>query len=199
MSDIQCASCFQQLCVGGGFQEKNYCPKHVCPDVYAEAEAAYTSDSETRKMAKNAAIMESKGYIAWPRLKDIIGFSKAMQYSRLTVLFCPDLWKEAKRACRIFTENGFDVSSLVCRMCNEAPQLPDDVIGDITRTEPDVVINAGLCFAQEAQVSKSLDIPATTFIARDGALNNYPASAIYCSDNWKDWAEDVYRKKFGLT
>lgn len=198
MSGIQCASCFQQLCVGGGFQKKNFCPKNVYPEVYVAAEAEYATDAETREMAKNAAIMESRGYIAWPRLKDIIEFAKAMKYARLTVFFCPDLWREAKRACRIFVENGFTVSSRVCRTCRESPLMPDGFIDDIMHTNPDFVINAGLCFAQEAQISKN-DIPATTFIARDGALNNYPAAAIYCSDYWKDWAEDVYRKKFGLT
>jgi len=199
MSDIQCASCFQQLCVGGGFQKKNFCPRNVYPEVYVEAEAAYADDVETRNMAKNAAIMESRGYIAWPRLKDIIEFAKAMEYTRLTVFFCPDLWKEAKRACRILVENGYTVSSQVCRVSQGSPQMPGDFIGDIIRTKPDFVINAGLCLAQEAQISKIKNIPSTTFIARDGALNNYPALAIYRSNYWKDWAEDVYRKKFGLT
>lgn len=198
MSDIQCASCFQQLCVGGSFQKKNYCPKNVYPEVYIEAEAIYSDDVETRNMAKNAAIMESKGYILWPRLKDIIEFAKAMKYSKLTVIFCPDLWKETKRACRILVENGFTVSSRVCRVSKVSPQMPADFIGDIIRTNPDFVINSGLCFAQEVQMSKVENIPTTTFIAKDGALKNYPASAIYCSNYWKDWAEDVYRKKFGL-
>ena len=125
MSGIQCASCFQQLCVGGGFQKKNFCPKNVYPEVYVAAEAEYATDTETREMAKNAAIMESRGYIAWPRLKDIIEFAKAMKYARLTVFFCPDLWREAKRACRIFVENGFTVSSRVCRTCRENPLVPD--------------------------------------------------------------------------
>ena len=199
MSDIQCASCFQQLCVGGGFQEKNFCPKNVYPEVYAAAEAEYAADAETREMAKNAAIMESKGYIVWPRLKDIIEFAKAMKYARLTVFFCPDLWREAKRACRIFSENEFIVSSRVCKACKENPRVPADFIDDIMETKPDFVINAGVCLAMEAQISKFQNLPATTFIARDSALNNYPAAAIYCSSYWKDWAEDVYRKKFGLT
>lgn len=121
MSNIQCVSCFQQLCVGGGFQEKNYCPKNVYPEVYVDAEAAYATDVETRNMARNAAIIESRGYIVWPRLKDIIEFAKAMKYARLTVFFCPDLWTEAKKTCRILAENGFTVSSRVCRVCKYPP------------------------------------------------------------------------------
>lgn len=198
MDETQCASCFQQLCVGGGFQKKPFCPTNIYPEVYPVATAAYDEDAETRKMARNAAITEARGYIAWPRLKDIIEFARAMEYARLTVFFCPDLWKEAKRACRILVENGFTVSSRVCRLSASPPQMPADLIDDIMQTKPDFIINAGLCFAQEAQISTIQNLPATTFIAKDGALNNYPAAAIYCSDDWKDWAEDVYRKKFGL-
>lgn len=106
-------------------------------------------------MAKNAAIMESKGYIVWPRLKDIIEFAKAMKFVELAVIFCPDLWKETKRACRILVKNEFIVSSRVCRMSKESPKMPVDLIDDIMNIGPDFVINCGLCFAQEAQLSKN--------------------------------------------
>ncbi len=199
MTDIQCSSCFKQLCVGGGYQEKDFCPKHVHPEIYGEAEKIYFEDAETREIARNAAIVESRGYMAWPRLKDIIELTKGLKFTRIAVVFCPDLWREAKKTCRILTENDLTVTSRVCGMKKSTPRMPADFMDEIIETNPDIIINAGLCVAFESQTLKRLrNIPTTTFIARDSALNNYPAAEVYTSDKWKDWAEDVYRNKLGL-
>jgi len=198
MKMIQCVSCFKQLCVGGGHQDKDFCPMHVHPEVFDDAEKVYAEDSETRLMAKNAAIMESRGYIVWPRLKDIIEFSKSMKYNKIAVLFCPDLWREAKKTCTILSENGFTVVSRVCGIGKSNPQPPDEFMSEVNEFSPDIVINAGLCVPFEAQVLKLSKALVTTFIARDKKLNNAPALAVYTSDKWRDWAKEVYRDKLGL-
>ena len=198
MKMSQCASCFEQLCVGGGKQEKDFCPAHLYPEIYKEAENVYVEDAETRLMAKNAAVMESRGYIAWPRLKDIIEFSKNMKYKKLAVLFCPDVWREAKKTGRIFSENGFTVASRVCGIGKSNPQAPDEYAAELNELSPDMVINSGLCVPFEAQVIKLSKAPVSTFISRDRKLNNCPASVVYFSDKWRDWAKEVYRDKLGL-
>jgi len=198
MKIIQCASCFEQLCVGGGHQEKDFCPMHVHPEIFDDADKVYRRDRETKLMAKNAAIMESRGYILWPRLKDIIEFSKRMKYDKMAILFCPDLWKEAKKTRTILSENGFTVASRVCGIGKSNPQPPDEFMSEVNEFSPDIVINTGLCVPFEAQVLRLSKVPVSTFIARDKKLNNYPASAVYSSDKWRDWAKEVYRDKVGL-
>jgi len=198
MKMVKCASCFEQLCVSGGKREKDFCPAHRYPEIFDQAKKVYSEDSETRLMARNAAIMESRGYIVWPRLKDIIEFSIKMEFQKMAILFCPDLWKEAKKACTIFSEHGFGVSSRVCGIGKSNPQPPDEFMSEINESDPDVVINAGLCIPFEAQVLRLSKVPVSTFIARDKKLNNYPALAVYSSDKWRDWAKEVYREKLGL-
>ena len=199
MTMAQCASCFEQLCVGGGKQTRDFCPAHLYPEIFARAKKIYAEDTETRQMARTAAVMESRGYIVWPRLKDIMEFSRSMKYRKTVVLFCPDLWKEAKKAGRILAENGFTVASRVCGIGKSSPQEPEDYAAEINALAPDIILNAGLCLPFEARVIQSLNVPVTTFIARDKKQNNHPAAAVYLSEKWRDWAQEVYRDKLGLT
>lgn len=198
MKTAQCASCFEQLCVGGGKQGKDFCPVRLYPETYKEAKRIYTEDRETRLMAKNAAVMESRGYIVWPRLKDIIEFSRSMNFREIAVLFCPDLWREAQKTCSILSENGFTVASRVCGIGKSNPQGPDEYAGEVNALSFDLVVNGGLCLPFETRVVNLLTNPVSTFIARDGKLNNHPASAVYFSDKWRDWAKEVYCDKLGL-
>ncbi len=198
MKPIQCASCFKQSCVGDGHQEKDYCPSYAHPETFVEAKKIYAEDSETGLLAKHAAIIESKGYMMWPRFKDIIELARCMEFKKMAVLFCPDLWREAKKACRILTESGFTVTSRVCGINKSKPQLPEAVMSELNELGPEMIINAGLCIACEADVLQFSRVPVTTFIARDKKMNNNPAAAVYASDKWRDWAKEIYRDKLGL-
>ncbi len=198
MKPIQCSSCFKQSCVGDGHQEKPYCPTYAHPEIFDEAKKIYAKDSETGFLAKQAAIIESKGYMMWPRLKDTIELARRMEFKKIAVLFCPDLRKEAKKAYRIFTENNFTVVSRVCGINKSKPQLSEAVISELNEYSPELIVNAGLCIAFEAEALRLFKVPVTTFIARDKKMNNYPASAVYASDKWRDWAKEIYRDKLGL-
>jgi len=47
MKPVQCSSCFKQSCVGGGYQEKDYCSSYIHPEAFVEAKKIYAEDSET--------------------------------------------------------------------------------------------------------------------------------------------------------
>ncbi len=198
MKPIQCSSCFKQSCVGGGHQEKDYCPTHAHPEIFEEAKKIYANDSETGLLAKQAAIIESKGYMMWPRLKDIIELARRMEFQKIAVLFCPDLKREAKKTSLILSESGFTVTSRVCGIKKSKPQLPEAVISELKESAPELIVNAGLCTAFEAETLRLSSVPVTTFIVRDKKLNNNPASAVYASEKWRDWAKEIYRDKLGL-
>ncbi|MCP4755490.1 MAG: DUF1847 domain-containing protein [Proteobacteria bacterium] len=198
MKPIQCASCFKQSCVGDGHQEKEYCPTYAHPEVFDAAKKIYAEDSETGLLAKHAAVIESKGYMVWPRLKDIIELARRMEFTKIAVLFCPDLGREAKKTCRLLTESGFTVVSRVCGINKSTPQLPEALMSELNESAPEMIVNAGLCSAFEAEALRLSTVPATTFIARDKKLNNNPAAAVYASDKWRDWAKEIYRDKLGL-
>jgi len=198
MKPIQCSSCFKQSCVGGGHQEKDYCSSYVHPEVFIEAKKIYAEDAETGLLAKHAAVIESKGYMMWPRLKDTIELARRMEYQKIAVLFCPDLAREAKKTCRILTESGFTVTSRVCGIKKTKPQLPEALMSELKDVGPELIVNTGLCTACETDMLQYAEVPVTTFIARDKKLNNYTASMVYASDQWRDWAKEIYRDKMGL-
>ena len=198
MKTLQCSSCFKQLCVGGGHREMETCPVYAYPEVFDEAKKIYAQDSETGLLAKHAAIIESKGYMVWPRLKDTIELARRMEFNKIAVLFCPDVWREAKKTCQLLAESGFSVTSRICGVNKTDPQTPEDIILGLSDFAPELIVNAGLCVAFESEILPLSKVPVTTFIARDKKLNNYPASAVYASDQWRDWAKEVYRDKLGL-
>jgi len=187
-----------QSCVGDGHQDKDYCATNVHPEIIAEAKKIYAQDPETGRLAKEAAIIESKGYMVWPRLKDAIELTRRMKYEKIGVVFCPDLMREAKKTCQILTESGFTVISRVCGVKKSNPQPPEALMNELNDQGPDLILNAGLCIACESEILQQAVVPTTTFIARDKKLNNNPASAVYASDKWRDWAKEIYRDKLGL-
>ncbi len=198
MKSAQCVSCFHQLCVGNSNQDTEQCPMNTRPQIYRDAREVYRSDPQTRRMSRESGIVESRGYMVWPRLKDIIEYSRGMGFEEVCLLFCPDVWREAKKTGRILEEQGFSVRSRVCGVGKSTPQSPEAFAKELDASAPDVVINAGLCVAFEAEVSKASSSPLTSFIARDKPLKNYPASAIYTSSKWRDFAKEVYRDTLGL-
>lgn len=199
----QCGECESQPCRTGGLVNEDFCPLHSYPDVFQAAEEIYRTDPGTEKLARNADLVEHKGYIQWPRLKEIIEFSKNMGYRRLVVAFCPDLWFEAKKTVAILQKQGFDLKSVVCRMPSaeidrtDAPRPYDlSCFADNSQTAaPDLIIMLGLCIAAEAAFSNEKSIPKTVFIARDRVTYNNPAVRIYRSRSWRGWSVDHYLSK----
>jgi len=136
--------------------------------------------------------------MVWPRLKDTIELARRMAYTKIVVLFCPDLAREAKKTCRILEESGFTVISRVCGVGKAKPQMPEELMSELKGHGPELIVIAGLCTPCETEIAKHAEVPATTFIVRDKKLNHYPASAVYASGKWRDWAKEIYRDKIGL-
>jgi len=107
----------------------------------------------------------------------------------------PEVFVEAKKTCRILEENGFTVASRVCGVKKSKAQTPAELMSELQDQGPELIVNAGLCTACETKILQYDKVPVTTFIVRDKKLNNYPASAVYASDKWRDWAKEIYRDK----
>jgi hypothetical protein len=80
----------------------------------------------------------------------------------------------------------------------KTPQSPAEFARELNRSEPELVVNAGLCIPFEAEVSQHASVTLTGFIARDKPRANYPVSAVYTSKKWKDFAKEVYQDTLGL-
>ena len=154
----QCGVCARQLCVSGRQMEAGFCPQQIHPELYPRAIEIYKTDGETALMHKNAAIVEAKGYIAWPRLRDTIEFCREMSYETLGLVYCPDLSLEVVKTASILEENGFNTISVPCGLCaDEEEALERHEAGDprgfteeINAANPDIIVTVGLCVAAEA-------------------------------------------------
>lgn len=182
---------------------------------YAEAVAAAAKEyakGETAEFARQAAIQEASGYVGretgyWhpvkPRLQDIIEFARRMGYTKLGVAFCGGLHKEATIFCKILTDHGFEVVSVMCKvggvdkcqigvaaedkvrvgcfepMCNPIAQAK---ILNQANTQFNVLM--GLCVGHDSLFFKHCEAPVTVFAVKDRVLGHNPLAAIYTYDSY---------------
>lgn len=92
------------------------CPElsHAGPEFFDRLLERYWSEENHDFFVTSAAI-ESAGYCRWPRLKEIVEFSRSMHYQKLGLAFCAALKKEAAVVERVLRNNGFQVVSVICK------------------------------------------------------------------------------------
>lgn len=108
-----CASCTLRSCQKGGGDLPRNCPMRD-PEFFDRLLERYWSEENHDFFVTSAAI-ESAGYCRWPRLKEIVEFSRSMHYQKLGLAFCAALKKEAAVVERVLRNNGFQVVSVICK------------------------------------------------------------------------------------
>ena len=106
-----CASCTLRSCQKGGGDLPRNCPMRD-PEFFDRLLERYWSEENHDFFVTSAAI-ESAGYCRWPRLKEIVEFSRSMHYQKLGLAFCAALKKEAAVVERVLRNNGFQVVLVV--------------------------------------------------------------------------------------
>jgi uncharacterized metal-binding protein len=197
-----CAHCGVVKCRAG---DTTNLPKN-CPTNEAETMAACVGryrDAETEKFFIAAAEIEAEGRGRWPRLREIGEFSRKMGYKKIGVAFCGGLKSEAAVVVDVLRAFGLEVESVMCKtggvdkseagipqtaytrpggfepMCNPIAQAE---FLNRAGTEFNVVV--GLCVGHDSLFFKHSAAPATTLIAKDRALANNPAGAVYCAEGY---------------
>ncbi len=166
------------------------------------------------EFAKQASIQEGEGYGSKElgyehvkpvksRIMEIIEFSKKMKYKNLGFAFCAGFVKEAKIVEKLFSSNGFKVTSVICKvgrvpkeeigikdnqkiaigcfesMCN--PIMQAMVLND-TKTEFNVLL--GLCVGHDSLFFQHANAPCTVLAVKDRLLGHNPLAAIYTIDGY---------------
>jgi len=190
-------------------------------DILNEAFELYKKDESIKKATKNASIVEAKGYIVWPRLKDTIEYAKLMGYKKLGLAFCIGLLDEAQKVGKILERYDFIVSSVCCKTgglkktdvgvpeeftmvsktgyaigfttCNPAAQA---LLLNKAKTDMNIII--GLCVGHDITFTKLSDAPVTTLIAKDRSSNHSPASILYTRYGDSFFIEDLKKEKSGI-
>ena len=213
-----CASCGIELGQRFCRQEKGKGPKN-CPsfryqDLVAEALQEFKANPDVLEFARQASIQESEGYgnkelgYAYlrpikPRIQEIIEFAQKMNYRRICLAFCVGLRKEAEIVEKIFSDNGFEVISVICKagsvskedlgllkdqqidpssyetMCN--PILQAELLN---RSGTELNILLGLCVGHDALFLHHASAPCTVLAVKDRVLGHNPLAALYTAGSY---------------
>ena len=212
-----CARCpykaSDRLCRENDGKSPAFCPTMNKPKIIEKALKELESP-DVFEFLKQASIQEGEGYgdkalgydhvkPVKPRILEIVEFAQKMKYSRLGFAFCAGLTKEAKVVENLFTSNGFEVVSSICKvgrspketlnieeeqkirighfepMCNPIAQA---LILNEARTEFNVMM--GLCVGHDSMFLKYAVAPCTVLAVKDRLLGHNPLAAIYNIDSY---------------
>jgi uncharacterized metal-binding protein len=178
-------------------------------DLIEEAAAAYR-DEVTGSLAYNSARVEATGYGNWPRIREIMEFSRRSGFKKLGLAFCVGLRREALEVTKIFEDNGFQVASVMCKtgsrpkeelgikdeekvrpgrfeaMCNPVAQAML-----LNKELTDMNILLGLCVGHDTLFIKYSRAPITVLAVKDRATGHNPLAAVY--------ATHYFNKKLKIT
>jgi uncharacterized metal-binding protein len=173
-----------------------------CEELSA-VEQKYMKDEDVRKLARESARTEAAGYCRSTRVEEIMDFARRMGFTRLGIAHCAGLMTEARLACDIFANNGFEVHTICCKVgsiekekvgltdqekvrpgrfeaiCNPIAQA---ALLAAAGTQLNVVI--GLCVGHDSLFFMHSRAPATVLIAKDRVLGHNPVAALYTSHTY---------------
>lgn len=202
--DLKCATCRVQACrhEPGSESYPVFCPMSQDTDALAKARAAY-ENPEVRGLAKAAARTEAAGYCKEPRVEEVMNFTRRLGVDHLGIASCIGLIREARLLQEIFEANGFEVSSVCCKV----GAIPKEEIGltDEEKIRPgqfealcnpigqanllnkagtglNVVV--GLCVGHDSLFFRHSDAPVTVLVAKDRVTGHNPAAALYTSHSY---------------
>jgi uncharacterized metal-binding protein len=199
---MKCDECKKFSCVFEGTRNLlETCWMVTHDEIIVKAKEKY-DDPMTREMTRNASIVEARGYLQWPRLRDTVEFMRLMKYKKVGLATCIGLINEAKEISKILHGKGFEVTTAMCKVgslkktdtgvedeftqssktgyligaisCNPVAQA---LLLNEAKTEFNLII--GLCVGHDATFTRYSEAPVSTLIAKDRVLNHNPASILY--------------------
>ena len=221
MKTPNCASCSfkaaERICRVEEGKFPDSCPTKNLPELIEKSLQEYQSNPELFEFARQSSIQEAEGYqnrdlgyaqvrAAKTRIEEIIGFANKMGYKRLGIAFCLGLRKEAKIVEKIFSENGFEIVSAICKagriakdqigvrpdqqvapgtvetMCNPILQA---MILNHHKTEFNILL--GLCVGHDSLFLKHIEGYTTVLAVKDRVLAHNPMAAIYTCQTYYRW------------
>ncbi len=203
--ELKCSICRVQACSStpGTKAFPVFCPASQDLDALTDAHQLYHSDPETQRLAQSAARVEAAGYCRWPRVQEVMEFARGIGASRLGIATCVGLIREAGLLQEILEANGFQVSSVCCKvgsipkedigladeekirpgqfeaLCNPVGQA---MLLNEAGTELNIVV--GLCVGHDSLFFKHSVAPVTVLVAKDRVTGHNPVAALYTSHSY---------------
>jgi uncharacterized metal-binding protein len=186
----------------------------VSSEVECDVLNLYKTNEFVKKATREASIVEAKGYLIWPRLKDTIEFAKGMEFKKIGLAFCVGLRKEAKKIAEILAKYGFEVASVCCKTGSIAKtdvEVPKEFtilsktgysLGFVScnpvsqavllnKSETDLNLIVGLCVGHDITFTQLSKAPVSTLIAKDRSHPHNPASVLYTPYGDSFFADDI--------
>jgi uncharacterized metal-binding protein len=203
--ELKCAICHVQACreEPGKKVAPAFCPAGTDSAALAGSRQIYQSDSETQRLALSAAQVEAAGYCRWPRVQEVMEFARRIEVTHLGIATCVGLLREAGLLQEILEANGFQVSSVCCKVGS----IPKEEIGlkDDEKVRPGqfealcnpigqasllneagtgLNIAVGLCVGHDSLFFRHSDAPVTVLVSKDRVTGHNPAVALYTSHSY---------------
>lgn len=220
LSQAACAGCTleirDRICIQPRGKGGKNCPTLNGKRLIEQTGKEYDK-ADIREFARQASIQEGSCYAdrdkqpyvmhpTKPRMLEICEFAKRMSYSRIGLVFCVGLSREAPVVERILSDHGFETVSVVCKvgsipkeavgvednekvrigrhetMCN--PILQAAIVNE-ARTDFNVLL--GLCVGHDSLFFKYAEAPTTVLAVKDRVTGHNPLAAIYSNWNYAAW------------
>jgi uncharacterized metal-binding protein len=215
----ECTNCNvpdrEKICLTSKGRGPEFCPTIHNREAIEQARRTL-SDPPTLEFARKASIQEAECYInrdkrpfvahpVKPRLQEIIEFARKMDFTRLGIVFCDGLRREAGAVAKVLEKQGFEVVSAVCKvggspkeeigvldeqkiqigaeetMCNPIAQAE---LMNRSQTELNVLI--GLCVGHDSLFFKHANAYTTVLAAKDRVTAHNPLAAIYTLSSYSE-------------
>jgi len=212
-----CAVCSVEVTERFCRQEKGKapinCPSTRAPEIIKET-LEILKDPQVMEMVQQASIQEAEAYggreqgyahvhPVKPRIQETIEFAKKMRFKRICLVFCLGLRKEAEIIHKIFSDNGFETISVMCKagavskeeigllreqqidqdnfeaMCNPILQA---LTANYHQSDMNVLF--GLCVGHDTLFLRYAKAYNTVLASKDRLLAHNPLAAIYQYDGY---------------
>jgi uncharacterized metal-binding protein len=215
-----CANCGlapqEKVCMNPKGKGAKGCPTLTKKKLTGQANKEYQLP-KVREFARKASIQEGECYAernrrpyvmhaTKPRIQEIGEFARKMGYTRLGLVFCVGLSKEAMIVNQLLKSQDFETVSVACKvgsvpkeeiglkesekvfigeyesMCN--PILQAAIVND---AKTDFNILLGLCVGHDSLFFKYAEAPTTVLAVKDRVTGHNPLAPIYLSGNYYSW------------
>jgi uncharacterized metal-binding protein len=203
--ELKCTICRVQACreKPGAKPVPGFCPASNDSIALVAARQAYRSDVAGQLLARSAAQVEAAGYCRWPRVQEVMEFARRIGVSHLGIATCVGLLHEAGLLQKILEANGFQVSSVCCKVGSipkeEIGLMDDEKIrpgqfealcnpigqaGLLNEAGTGLNIAVGLCVGHDSLFFRHSDAPVTVLVTKDRVTGHNPAAALYTSHSY---------------
>lgn len=188
---MNCALCGIHACKNGLENAPKNCPS--LNENIEDLKKLYTTEKNYNlaKVAAELSTIQGK-----TRIEETLDFAKKCGFKKIGLAFCSALANEAKIIDKIFTYNGFETESIMCKVGGVSKEILDlekssmPICNPITqaeflnnaKTELNIVI--GLCVGHDSLFMKYSEAPVTVLVVKDKVLAHNSVGAIYMADKY---------------